>query len=99
MVSQLRIYTIKPGMMSSWLTLFNEQIRPIHRKLAIPIEAAWVNAEQNEFIWVRSFDSAEVIAAREAEYFASPERRALGDLPKDHIAKMEVRVVERVPLG
>ncbi len=99
MVSQLRIYTIKPGMMSSWLTLFNEQIRPIHRKLAIPVEAAWVNAEQNEFIWVRSFDSAEVIADREEEYFASPGRRALGDLPKDHIAKMEVRVVERVPLG
>ena len=98
MVSQLRIYTINPGMMSSWLTLFNEQIRPIHRKLAIPVEAAWVNAEQNEFIWVRSFDSEEVIVDREAEYFASPERRALGDLPKDHITKMEVRVVEPVPL-
>ena len=98
MVSQLRIYTINPGMMSSWLTLFHEQIRPIHRKLAIPVEAAWVNAEQDEFIWVRSFDSAEVIADREAEYFASPERQALGDLPKDHIAKMEVRVIEPVPL-
>ena len=99
MVAQLRIYTINPGMMSSWLTLFNEQIRPIHRKLAIPVEAAWVNAEQNEFIWVRSFDSAEVIPDREAEYFASPERQALGDLPRDHIAKMEVRVIERAPLG
>ena len=99
MISQLRIYTIKPGRMISWLTLFREQIRPIHRKLGIPVEAAWVNAEQNEFIWVRSFDSADVIPDREAEYFASPERQALGDLPKDHIAKMEVRVIEAVPVG
>ena len=99
MVSQLRIYTINRGMMDSWLKLFEEQIRPIHQKLGMPVEAAWVNADRTEFLWVRSFESADVIPQKEAEYFASPERMALGDIPPSHIAKMEVRVIERVPIS
>ena len=95
LVSQIRIYTINRGMMDSWLKLFEERILPIHRKLNIPVEAAWVNADRTEFIWVRSFSSAEEIPAKEAEYFASPERRALGDQPTSHVAKTEIRIIEK----
>ena len=94
MGSQLRIYTINKGMMDSYLKLFDEGIRPIHEKLGIPIEGTWVNADRSEFIWVRGFASVEEIAAKEEAYFASPERKALGDLPGSHLAKMEVRVIE-----
>ena len=99
MVSQLRIYTINRGMMDSWLKLFEEHIRPIHQGLGIPIDATWVNADRTEFLWVRSFDSVEEIPEKEAAYFASPGRAALGDLPTSHIAKMEVRVIEKVPVA
>ena len=96
MVSQLRIYTINRGMMDSWLKLFDEHIRPIHQGLGIPIEATWVNADRTEFLWVRSFNTVEEIPEKEAAYFASPGRKALGDKPTSHIAKMEVRVIEKV---
>ena len=96
MVSQLRIYTINKGMMDSWLKVFDEEIRPIHEKLGIPVEGTWVNADRTDFIWVRSFDNSEAIPDKEAEYFASPERKALGNKPTSHIAKIEVRVIERV---
>mgnify|MGYP001291410750 CR=1 FL=1 len=97
MVSQLRIYTINRGMMDSWLKLFEEKIRPLHAELGIPVEHTWVNAARTEFIWVRRFNSAEEIPEKEAAWFASPGRKALGDLPTSHIAKIEVRVVEAVP--
>jgi hypothetical protein len=97
MVYQMRIYIINRGMMDSWLRLFNEHIRPLHDRLGIPVRNSWINADGTEFIWVRQFDSAEEIPAKEAEFFASPERKALADRPTSHIARMEVRVVEAVP--
>ena len=99
MVSQLRIYTINRGMMDSWLKVFEEHIRPIHDKIGVPVEASWVNADRTEFIWVPSFNSIEEIPEKEVAWFASPERKALGDLVPSHIAKMEVRVIEPVLVG
>ena len=99
MVSQLRIYTINPGMMDSWLKIFEDTIRPLHSKLCIPVERTSVNAEANEFVWVRSFKNVEEIKGKEEAYFASDERKALGDTPQKHIAKMEVRVIEPVLVG
>jgi len=96
MVYQLRIYTINRGMMDSWISLFNEHIRPLHDRLGIPVQNSWVNADRTEFLWVRTFNSVEEIPEKEAAYFASPERTALGDIPTSHIAKMEVRVIDAV---
>ena len=96
MVYQLRIYTINRGMMDSWISLFNEHIRPLHDRLGIPVQNSWVNADRTEFIWVRRFNDLTEIPVKEAEYFASPERTALADLPTSHIAKMEVRVIDAV---
>lgn len=96
MVAQLRTYTISSGMMEPFLKIFNEHIRPLHQRLGIPVEAAWTNADLTEFIWVRRFPSLAEIPAKEAEFRASPERQALGDLRK-YIAKMEVRVINEVP--
>jgi hypothetical protein len=96
MVSQLRTYTINKGMMDSWLELFDKEIRPIHESVGIPILATWVNADRTDFIWVRSFNSAEEILAMEEAYFASPGRKDLGTRPNSHIAKIEVRLIEEV---
>ena len=94
MVSQLRIYTINRDMMGSWLKLFHEHIEPNHEKYGISIEGSWVNEDRTEFIWMRNFDSVEAIQPKEAQYYGSPERKALGDQPQTHIAKIEVRIIE-----
>jgi hypothetical protein len=99
MVSQLRVYTINRGMMDSWLKLFEEHIRPLHSKLGMPVERTWVNADRTEFLWVRSFKDTAEIPDKEAAYFDSPERTALGDTPQQHIAKIEVRLIEPVLSG
>ena len=52
--------------------------------------------DRTEFIWIRQFNDASEIQAKEAEYFASPERTELADRPTSHIAKMEVKVINSV---
>ena len=96
MVAQIRTYTINKGMMDSWLELFDKEIRPVHEGLGIPIVATYVSADGSDFVWVRTFKTAEEIPAKEAAYFASDGRTALGSKPTDHIAKMDVRLVEEV---
>ena len=96
MVAQIRTYTINKGMMDSWLELFDKEIRPVHESLGIPIVATYVSPDRTDFVWVRTFETAEEIPDKEKAYFASPGRKALGDRPTSHIAKVEVKVVEEV---
>ena len=99
MVSQLRIYTINRGMMDSWLKLFDEHIRPIHQGLGIPIEATWVNADRNQFIWVRRFPDGADVPTKESDFRESAGFKALGTQPGDHIAKLDGQNLEQGELA
>jgi hypothetical protein len=90
MPTQVRIYTINRGMLDSWVELFNAKIVPTSAKFGVRVIGAWVNRPQNEFIWVRTFDTEEQLKT----YEASAERATYhGDTGK-HLAKTEVRTVE-----
>ena len=90
MVTQVRIYTINRGMLDSWIELFNAKIVPTSAQFGIHVVGAWANRPQNEFIWVREFESEEKLKV----YENSPERAAYTGQTGSHIAKIEVRSVE-----
>jgi antibiotic biosynthesis monooxygenase (ABM) superfamily enzyme len=90
MITQVRIYTINRGMLDSWIQLFNEKIVPTSAKFGVNVIGAWVNRPQNEFIWVRTFDSEDTLKT----YENSPDRAAYTGQTSQHIAKIEVRTVE-----
>ena len=92
MVTEVRLYTVNRGMMDSWVSVFQEKIMTTSAKYGINIHAAFVNRPQNEFVWVRSYESAEKLDA----YNKSPERAAYSDQTSSHIAKLEVREVDQV---
>ncbi len=92
MITEVRLYTINRGMMDSWLAVFKEKIMPTSAQYGVNIHAAWINRPQNEFIWVRSYEDAEKLAA----YNTSPERAAYSAITGSHVAKVEVREVEPV---
>ncbi|MBV9582533.1 MAG: NIPSNAP family protein [Chloroflexi bacterium] len=92
MVTQVRIYTVKDGMADSWVKHFNEKIVPTSAKYGVRVTAAWLNRPDNEFIWVRSFDSEEALE----RYEKSPERAAYLDVNRQHLAKTTFRNVENV---
>jgi antibiotic biosynthesis monooxygenase (ABM) superfamily enzyme len=89
MVTQVRIYTINRGMLDSWIKLFNEKIVPTSAQYGVRVVGAWVNRPQNEFIWVRTFDTDDTLKT----YETSPERANYVNDTGSHIAKTEVRTV------
>ena len=84
------MYTINRGMLDSWITLFNEKIVPTSAQFGVHVVGAWVNRPQNEFIWVRTFESDDKLKV----YETSSERAAYTPQTGAHIAKIEVRTVE-----
>lgn len=96
MISQLRIYDIRQGMMDGWLELFGDKVVPMHSKYGIPVRTAWVDRERSQFVWVREFLGEGTAEEQEKRYRASDERaRVIGDEPAKFIENMEVRVVEQ----
>jgi hypothetical protein len=92
MVTQVRIYTVKDGMADSWVKHFNDRIVPTSARYGVRVLAAWLNRPDNEFIWVRAFDSEETLK----RYEESPERAAYLDVNRQHLAKTSFRNVEDV---
>ena len=95
MVTQVRIYTINRGMLDSWIELFNDKIVPTSAKFGVHVVGAWANRPQNEFIWVRQFESEDKLKV----YENSPERATYTGQTGQHIAKIEVRTVEEALLS
>ena len=96
MLYQLRTYTINRGMMDAWVELFNDQLVGIQAKYGITVDGMWVNADQNQFIWIRSFPSADEVAPREEAFYSSPEWQGVMDHARSHIARLEVQAMTSV---
>ena len=96
MIYQLRTYTVNRGMMDQWVKLFNEKLVGIQDKYGIKVENAWANEDKNQFIWIRSFASADDIPVKEAAFYGSPEWIAVMDDARSHLARIYVETMESV---
>ena len=101
MIGQLRTYTINKGMMGSWLKLFSEQIVPLLKDAGIGIHSAWVNKvpefhadERTQFIWIRTFDNAADLEAKESAFYGSAWWTENVDFVRGHLAHREISVIE-----
>lgn len=94
MISQLRIYTINRGMMPAWLECYKNELLPMMKAHGMRIDAAWATSAGTEFIWVRTYNDNEDLAAIEASFYGSPEWLAAREHVASYIAKTEVRLMQ-----
>lgn len=92
MVTEVRIYTMKPGKLDDFVRIFTEHIMPTSAAFGIRVHAAWRHDPKNEFVWIRSYDDQATLE----RYSNSPERAVYTPLTQACIDTMEVRVVEPV---
>ena len=92
MVGQLRIYTIKEGQMEAWLEQFDSLI-PMQANAGITVQASWVDAETNNFGWIRTFDDDD-LEATEARFYGSAEWEAVKDKTGGFVENGDVTVID-----
>lgn len=93
MISELRRYRIKPGMIDSWLEFFREAARQ-HEPHGIRVEYAGVNRETNTFVWLRSFDDEADRARRKAAFYAADWWLERQTFAMDHVVDYDVTFLD-----
>jgi NIPSNAP len=84
MIAEMRTYTVKDGMLETYLQLFNKLIVPNHKKYGIPILGAWLDKDKNQITWIRTFASREDRKNKLDIYEKSAERDAVFPVASYH---------------
>lgn len=93
MRSQLRIYSIKVGLLDEFVDFWRSEIVPLRRRFGFEVAGAWADAETGTFAWVVSHAEFDRAAA---DYYDSPDREHLSRDPGEFIASSELRMMEPV---
>jgi NIPSNAP len=93
---QFRSYRIAGIAMADFIREWRKQIVPLRRRFGFEVIGAWSSDEESRFVWVLAYDGPEGYAARDAEYYASEERKALDPDPARHVAETETLMVDAV---
>jgi len=93
MQSQLRIYSIKEGLLDEFVEFWRSEIVPLRRRFGFEVGGAWADAESRTFAWVVSHPDFERAAT---DYYDSPDRKLLSRDPGEFIESSELRLMESV---
>ena len=99
MTWQIREYTVKPGEMEAWLEEWRTQIVPLRRRHGFEVLGAWTVDGTDQFIWIISHRGPGSWADADAEYYGSPERKAMDPDPARHLAHVQARLMSGVPIS
>ena len=96
-VAHLRTYTINKGMMDSWLKLFDEALIDVMDGFGMKAETVWVNDEESQFIWIRSYgDTIEELEEKEAAFYGSDWWEENMPLVRGHLAHRDIKLIKSV---
>lgn len=92
---QIRIYTIRAGLLDEWVDRWQRLVVPLRRDLGFEIHGSWKDRARNQHVWVISHEGPESFDEANAAYWASERRKALGLDPDDYLLGEETREVEQ----
>lgn len=96
MTFQLREYTVKPGEMDQWIAEWRSKIVPLRKKHGFEVLGAWIVDGTDQFVWIVKYDGAKSWKEADADYYASPERKAMEPDPARHLAHTGARLMTSV---
>ena len=96
--TQLRDYAIAEGHLDDFVAAWLNGVVPLRRQFGFTVEAAWTIPDESRFIWVISYDGDGTFDERNAEYYASADRKAVNPDPAQWIAAAKEWTIERIDL-
>ena len=90
MYAQLRIYTVNRGKMDAWVEWFNSKAGPVAAQVSHQVLDPWINEARTEFIWIRTYESAEAAKAKDEAFSSLPAWQAIAGEAAEFVAKIEV---------
>lgn len=96
MAFQIREYTVKPREMDEWIDEWRSKLVPLRQRLGFEVRGAWTVDGTDQFIWILEYDGPKEWKEAEADYYASPERKALDPDPARHLAQTGGRLMSSV---
>jgi len=88
-VSQLRMYRVTEGRLAEFVQLWLTSVLPLRRKMGFTVDGAWTVRGEDRFVWIVSYEGEESFEAKNAEYYESPERKALDPNPAELIEESQ----------
>jgi hypothetical protein len=93
---QLREYTVRPGEMREWIDEWRSHIVPLRTGAGFKVVGAWTVDGTDQFVWIIAYDGPKSWSEAEADYYGSPERKALEPDPARHLAQTGARLMSPV---
>ena len=94
MYAHLRTYTVNKGMMKDWINLFNRNIIPLLNEAGIKVESTWINEENSQFIWIRSYgEEIKDIEIKEEKFYSSKWWVENVDMVRSHLAHRDILTI------
>jgi hypothetical protein len=95
-VSQLRMYRIAEGRLAEFVHLWLTSLLPLRRRMGFTVEGAWTVRGEDRFVWIVSYEGEESFESKNAEYYDSPERKALDPNPAELIEESVELIISPV---
>ncbi len=98
MVAQLRMYRAKPGELDAFVDEWRRRVVPLRRRAGFSVLGAWTVREEERFVWIIACEGdRRAFEARDAAYYASPDRTSLRPDPARHLAETKTWIMDDAP--
>jgi NIPSNAP len=93
---QLRDYRIRRGQMNAWIAAWKSQVVPLREEAGFRLIGAWVDAQDDRFVWLLGYSGADGFQAADDRYYAAQKRRELHPDPSAHVEEARQTMVDAV---
>jgi hypothetical protein len=83
--------------MDAWIAGWTDGVVPLRQEFGFQIIGAWVDWQDDRFIWLVGYSGADGFDAANERYYASPKRAALRPEPSELIEEARKVMVDAVP--